>query len=562
MPISSPSRLLAAAALLAALLVAGPAWCADVTNLGAFPNPFSPNGDGVYDQVEITYTLSDSARVEVDVVDSLGTIVRNLNAGDWDQGPGHHGYTWYGLDDGSQPQPDGRYTLSVSADGADPDELVIVLDTEAPAVAGLLTKPSRFTPDGDGLADSTLISFTLGPAGPADMFWVEISDVDGESTLELLTGVGAETVSVYWNGKGPDGGAAADTVYMVSVRTIDDAGNSDEEETLVDLDTAAPVLTVEYAPDPLTAEVRVAALSETTVVGAAYDRAGIDRVEVSLDAGATWSVIQSGRAPLVETNVSWSHVFDCEECSPGVRDDTTSVLVRGHDATLTSNGLGHYNTGETTHPMLSFDVVFDVAPPIHEDSHTTDQDATFEAGQRMRISSNWDAPGYAIEADFSLVDSAVDSAFDMSNVVVNDQNAGAYQIDYTTSVGNSLIPVYDAPVRIRATDAFGRAVTDTTVTVTVLESSSGVPGLSVSRNSFDPSDSESVKITLGEGGNGARVEIYNMAGVLVRTLDAGGAGEVTWGGRNDAGDLVASGVYFLHITTAAGDATRTVAVVK
>ncbi len=117
-------------------------------------------------------------------------------------------------------------------------------------------------------------------------------------------------------------------------------------------------------------------------------------------------------------------------------------------------------------------------------------------------------------------------------------------------------------MRIRATDAFGRSVTDTTVTVTVLESSSSVPGLSVSRNSFDPSASESVKITLGEGGNGARVEIYNMAGVLVRTLDAGGAGEVTWSGRNDAGDLVASGVYFLHITTAAGDATRTVAVVK
>ncbi len=561
MPMTGPARL-CAAALLTALLAAAPAWSAEINDLGAFPNPFSPNGDGVYDQVDIVYTLSDSARVEVDVFDSLGTIVRNLNAGDWEQGPGQHAYTWYGLNDGSQQQPDGRYTLSVSADGAEPAELVLVVDTVPALVSGLSVQPSRFTPDGDGLADSTLVSCRLESAGPDDRFWAEVVDpVDG-STLDLLTGVGADSVSVYWDGSNSAGGAAADTVYTVIVRTMDTAGNADERETLVDLDTAAPVLTVHYAPDPAVEEIRVASNPDTTVVGTAYDRAGVKSVEMSVDGGDTWSTIHSARGPLWDAAVEWSHLFVCEECDPGVRDDTTSVMIRAHDATLTSNGLGHYNTSSTAHPMLSFDIIFDVAPPIYRDSYTEDQDATYEVGQRIRIKSFWDAPGYTMEADFSHVDSAVDSMFDMTGVTWSDLGGGEYRIDYTTSTGDALVPVYNAPVWIRAIDMFGRAVTDTTVTVSVVESSSSVPGLSVSRNAFDPSASESVKIALGQGGDGARVQIYNMAGVLVRTLESGGAGEVTWSGKNESGEIVASGVYFLHITTAAGDATRSVAVVK
>lgn len=562
MAITSPVRLLSAIALLSALMPASPALCAGISDLAAFPNPFSPNGDGIYDTVEVSYSLSDSAWVEVDVLDSLGSVVRNLNAGDWDQGPGPHRYTWRGLDDASQEQPDGRYTLVVGADGGEHRELVIVLDTQPPLVGDLLVQPSRFSPDGDGVADSALVSFTLTAVGPADRFWVDVVDPSGESSLELLTGVGSDTVSVYWDGSNPEGGAAPDTVYTLSVRAVDAAGNTDDQETLIDLDIDAPSLFVDYAPDPLTSEIRVAVSADTTIAGVAYDRSGVDHVEVSVDGGATWSFVQSRRDPLVDSNVSWSHSLQCEECSPGTRDDTTSVLVRAHDATLTSDGLGHFNTGTTSHPRLSFDVVFDVAAPIHEESSTDDSDATFETGQKIEISTYWDAQGYAIEADFSLVDSSVDSMFDMSEVEWHDLHTGMYTIEFTTSSGNSLVPVYDAPVRIRATDDFGRAVTDTTLTVTILASSSSVPGLSVNRNSFDPNASESVRITLGDSGDGATVDIYNMAGVLVRTLYAGGAGEVTWHGRNDEGEVVASGVYFLHIKTAAGDATRTVAVIK
>jgi flagellar hook assembly protein FlgD len=150
----------------------------------------------------------------------------------------------------------------------------------------------------------------------------------------------------------------------------------------------------------------------------------------------------------------------------------------------------------------------------------------------------------------------------MSDVDLEDKQTGRYRIKYTLSTANSKAPVYSQRLRIRATDSFGRAAVDSSRTLTVLATTSDVPGLSVDVNSFDPTASESVKITLGVAGRGATVDVYNIAGTLVRTLETGQATTVSWNGRNDSGEIVASGVYFLNIRTSAGDATRTVAVLK
>ncbi len=568
---SSPIGLFLAV-LLAASVPLGPASGVEVSDLAAFPNPFSPNEDGIYDAVEISYVLSDSARVEVDIVDSLGIVVSNLNAQHWDQEPGTYEYTWSGYDDSSILQSDGWYTLVVDADtdtsvvnpsGEDHHELIIVLDTEPPSVGDLLVSPSRFTPDGDGVADSVRVRFTLASHEPTDRFWVTIIDPADESPFELLSGTGAESVEVYWNGSNPEGAAAPDTVYRLVVSAVDAAGNGDESETLLDLDLDPPFLSIVFVPDPEVAEVRVET-DTTTVVGSAYDRAGVDYVEVSVDGGETWTTAQTRVADREEQFLEWSFDLECVDCELGVRDDTTSVLVRAHDATLTSDGLGHYNTSGTVHPSPSFDVVFDVAGPVHVGSSADAPDATYEAGQKITITTEWDAPGYTIEADFFFVDSAVDSMFDMSDVE-SSYSGGVYTIEYTTSVvGNTKVPAYDKEVRIRATDVFGRRADpeDATVTITVLEAGGALSGLSVDKNWFDPSASEFVTIGLGEGDAGATVDVYNMAGTLVRALEAGGSGEVIWNGRNGNGDVVASGVYFLHITTDSGNATRTVAIVK
>lgn len=62
------------------------------------------------------------------------------------------------------------------------------------------------------------------------------------------------------------------------------------------------------------------------------------------------------------------------------------------------------------------------------------------------------------------------------------------------------------------------------------------------------------------------VRIYDVAGRLVRALVQGsqpaGEHEAIWNGRSDAGETVATGVYFVHVVSGARAATRKVVVLR
>ena len=510
----------------------------------------------------MSYVLSDSAWVEVDIEDSLGAIVRNLNAGEWEQEPGEHGYAWDGLSDASAPQPDGRYTLVVEADGRDRAELVIVLDTLPPLVGDLLVSPSRFTPDGDGVADSALVAFALTSREPTDRFWVDRHRPRGRVVARASDRDGRRVRSRVLGRVEPRGGAAPGHrvhPHGQHGRCRGQHGRRGRRSsTSTSIRRFSRRCTLRTPRRPRCVSTRATTppswAGRTTGPVSTSSRC---RSTTARRGSARRLVPGSGR-----TRRSSGSTFSSVTRAPwGVVDGVTSVQVRAHDAVLTSDGLGHYNTSDTAHALLSFDVVFDVAGPVHDTTFTEADDATYESGQTIVITTEWDAPDYTIEADLSLIDSAVDSAFAMSGVSVTDYGTGRYVIEYTTSDGNTNAPVFDALVPIRATDGSGRVATNATVTVTVLESSGNVPGLVVDKNAFDPLASESVKISLGNS-SGATVDIYNMAGTLVRALEPGGSSDVSWNGLNDEGEVVASGVYFLHISTESGDETRKVAVVK
>jgi len=63
-----------------------------------------------------------------------------------------------------------------------------------------------------------------------------------------------------------------------------------------------------------------------------------------------------------------------------------------------------------------------------------------------------------------------------------------------------------------------------------------------------------------------RVQLYDVSGRLVRTLDEGSypAGErvVRWDGKDDHGQRVGSGVYFFHASTPDGVENRRVAILR
>jgi len=542
----------AAAVLVLVWALAVPAAGGLISDVGAIPNPFSPNADGVFDSTAVYYSVSEQVTVVVSVADSNGVGFLTLWLGSEDEGT--HSHWWDGWFEDSFVS-DGEYQFLIKAmsqsGSYDEAAFSFVVDTEAPPLYDVEVAPSRFSPDGDGVGDSLMIRFEAGISEPSDQVLITVLDEDDELVRLVYSATGVASAVLFWNGADEAGAVASDGLFFVKVETRDAAGNGEWSGALVDLDTSPPVLGVDYS-DTTTMEVRVDS-SVAELTGWAYDRAGVVSVELSVDQ-EEWTEVAVGRPD----TVTWAGSVACTSCASDSLDEVLEVFVRGYDGTPTADGRGHVNGPETSVPILSFNVIFDVAPPEHVSSTVSGGDGHFESGETITITTMWDDTGYDVTADFSQVD----SEFDPADVDVSETTGGRYTITYETSETNSFVPVVDAPVIITATDYFGRSVADTAVTVTVLPATSDDPTgvVAVNANSFEPLAGESVDITLGSHEGTATVRVYNMAGTHVRTLK--GSSPISWYGDNDAGDSVASGVYFLRIQVGESESVKKVAVIR
>jgi subtilase family serine protease/flagellar hook assembly protein FlgD len=142
-------------------------------------SPFSPNGDGRAEESVATVTLTQAARLTVEVHDAAASLVRRLVT-DQAYEPGPHLFAWDGRTDDGQPAGDGRYTLVVSSrDACDivgRSQATVEVDTQAPAVA--IAQPTPGQPVAVGVdvrgraEDAHLRSFELAVgAGSAPVEW-------------------------------------------------------------------------------------------------------------------------------------------------------------------------------------------------------------------------------------------------------------------------------------------------------------------------------------------------------------------------------------------------------
>lgn len=546
-------------ALALVLAAVGPAAGGVISDVGAIPSPFSPNGDGVLDSTAVHYTLSEATAVFIEILDAAQAEPVGLWWGS--EEAGSHAHWWDGdlapLEPAvTDPAPDGDYYFRITADFGNPGspEVAIhpfTIDTEAPTLTEFDVSPTRFSPDGDGVGDSLCVATGVEYSDSSDLVVLRILDTDDEPVRTLYNGSAAGSVYVCWDGMGDGGGQMDDGLYYVSVETRDSAGNTDSAGSLVDIDTSPPMLSVSY-PDSAMEEWRVDATA-ADLEGWAYDRAGVVAVEMSVD-GGEWLVLADVRSDTAE----WHAALSCGSCVAGEVDETVEVSVRARDGVPTADGMGHVNTSSTTPAAASFDVVFDVAPPLHSSTELEEGVADYRRGETITIVTEWDAPDYEILADFSQVD----STFDADDVEVTVSSTGRYTIAYQISDASTLVPVTNAPISISATDYFGRMASGTTVYVNVHSGGVGAAGLSVDVNSFNPAVGGDVTVDFGSYAGPATVRVYNMVGTLVRTIEVDHASSVAWNGGSDGGDMVASGVYILRIQTDAGEAVRKVAVVK
>jgi flagellar basal-body rod modification protein FlgD len=194
---------------------------------------FSPNGDGYHDSVTVTGSGSaDAVGWEVLVApwdgSAAGSPVRRL------AGTGRSiSAAWDGKADDGSRVPDGSYRLTLraldAAGNAASQAWTVLLDTAAPELT-LTAQPGRFSPDGDGVADTTRLSWT-SPAPVTGTLRI----LRGTTALRTwqISGVSGE---ITWDGRDAARRLVADGRLQVAIRAEDALGNraSRSAEVVVD----------------------------------------------------------------------------------------------------------------------------------------------------------------------------------------------------------------------------------------------------------------------------------------------------------------------------------------
>jgi hypothetical protein len=188
------------------------------------PFRFSPNGDGVKDEIEVGFDLSEPAEVSFSVIDERGDEVRTIVEGRELRGDRKHRFAWDGRDDSGQVVPDGDYRLQVSLRdegrtlGSTKEARV---DTRPPRARLAFAEPNVISPGAPGSQRLVEIAYR-GPKNAAPEY--RVFRTDGGPPRVMLRFRGSDTKSAFWDGRlrGP---LAPDGNYAFSVRLRDRAGN-------------------------------------------------------------------------------------------------------------------------------------------------------------------------------------------------------------------------------------------------------------------------------------------------------------------------------------------------
>lgn len=223
--------------------------------LSASPLAFSPDDNGIADKDEVTFSASvwdHSYPLDYSLVvkDSSGTAVRTLTG----SGIGSAGTltrAWDGRNDAGAIVAEGTYGAVLTVEDAwgapttvSLPNTTVTVDTTAPTLTALTVSQTPFSPNNDGVKDTT----TLGSSVSEVLPWtLEIKNASSQ-IVRTLTGTGT-TVSALWNGNWP--ATLANGTYTGHLRTEDPAGNRAAVVSGdIVLDTIAPTVAVSASPNP------------------------------------------------------------------------------------------------------------------------------------------------------------------------------------------------------------------------------------------------------------------------------------------------------------------------
>jgi hypothetical protein len=165
--------------------------------LAAEPEAISPNGDGQADATTLTYRISASANVTVEVTDSIGGVVATIVDRVW-TGAGQHTVELDGA-----ALADGTYNVVVSARTQSGALVQRVIPLSVNRTLGLVAvAPLAFSPNADGRKDRLTLTFAL--TAPADVR-IRIEREGRWVASPLLASYPVGTQRFVWDGIRPTG---------------------------------------------------------------------------------------------------------------------------------------------------------------------------------------------------------------------------------------------------------------------------------------------------------------------------------------------------------------------
>ena len=202
----------------------------------ATPAAFSPNGDGALDTVRLHAGLSSTDAWTITLSDTSGAVVARFSS----TGTAASA-VWNGRDAAGKRVPDGVYVASFAASDvngtARPATVAVRIDTVSPQMTGLSASPRVISPNGDRLADSVALGFSL-----SETSGVGLTVRDAKGTIVRTVAAVTEAAGsrrLVWDGKVSTGGtlaAAPDGVYQVVLSATDAAGNRSTASVPVTVD--------------------------------------------------------------------------------------------------------------------------------------------------------------------------------------------------------------------------------------------------------------------------------------------------------------------------------------
>jgi flagellar hook assembly protein FlgD len=321
-------------------------------------NPaFSPNGDGRKDLLTASFKLRDYGSginmVEVEVIDGNGfpipLTVSNMP-------PNAFSLTWSGKDSSSQPVPDSKYRLKVTAvdkaGNRSSKTTSIEVDTIPPVIANATAEPNPFTPNGDGVKDTTTFKSHFSESVESNIMVYN----EGKKLFRELRPLSMGSyLSLPWNGQGEHGEVIGGN-YSYTISAEDRAGNLVTSEAgLIVVDREPSLVKYAYGEnDPFSPAIEPGRIKYAL----SRDNLKVSVVVIGKEKQIVKTLVDGVLKNKGEYSVDWDGGYSDSYVGPHSSRDDRKVPDGAYQVKVTAYDEYNLASGE-----VSFNLAVDATPP-------------------------------------------------------------------------------------------------------------------------------------------------------------------------------------------------------